>query len=445
MSSSVGVSDRPIPADLSGAHVVIWGLGRHGGGLAAARWCQQAGAQVAILERDRPSELGEAAWQCAANGWRWHLGQWDHPVCRRADFIVANPAIPPTILARLPADAAPLLSPEAFFFDRHCGPRIAITGTKGKSSTARMLGALLDWPVGGNSHRPLLDVLRRHGAETPVVCELSSFQLHHLNALRPSFQAGIVTHLGIDHLDWHGDAEAYRSSKIRFADWCQRLYVPAALRERFPSARQARVDLIDGHFTTTSGQTIAPRDNLSLAGDHQTSNAMLALAAALDEGLDPTIAGIRLTTVTPLPHRFELVGDCAGLQYIDDSVATAPEATIAALGTTNGPTALILGGRSKGGDYRSLAAACRTRVKDLRLIAIYPCPRELLDNLDEAGLSYRRVADVAEAVTVARQALGPPGGIVLFSPAAATAPPHRDFAERGDAFVAAARQAVDQA
>ena len=227
---------------LAGAKVLVWGFGHHGGGLAAARFCAERGATVSVLEQKAPEALGAGGAEAIARGWAWHLGDASHPVFMTSDLIVASPAIPPRAW---PSRHPSVVGPEALFCAAHQGPRLAVTGTKGKSTTAHLCGALLGWTVGGNSNEPLLDVLARRGPLAPVVCELSSFQLHYLagvpsaSASVPHFSTAVFTSLARDHLDWHPDLAHYQNSKLRLLEWADALIVAADVFARLPTGAVA--------------------------------------------------------------------------------------------------------------------------------------------------------------------------------------------------------------
>jgi UDP-N-acetylmuramoylalanine--D-glutamate ligase len=431
--------DQLRPEALAGKRVVVWGAGSHGGGLAAARWCADAGARVAILDRRPPRELPEAMAEAGIRGWPWHLGESRHPAVRHADLIIVSPAIPPQALARLPQDAAPVACADALFFAVHTGPRIAVSGTKGKSTTTSMCGRLLDWPVGGNSHEPLIEVMKRYGTGTPIACELSSFQIWHLRPIAPSFTLGLMTSLHRDHIDWHGSEEHYRASKLSLLDWCDAVITPPELRQVSGEYADlgSEIRYQDRRFVCHDGTVIAERDHLSLPGEHNAVNAALALTAAVHMGLDPAIAGIRLSQISPLPHRLEAVHTCGKLHFIDDSIATTPEAAIAGLRSVDQPIAIILGGADKGADYASLASMVASLgAKPVCLGRTAPL---IASALEARGLTPVSCSNLSDAIHAAVDQLKG-AGTVLLSPGCASTDQFADFADRGDQFCALAQE-----
>ena len=438
------MSRRPGIDDLSGRHVVIWGMGSHGGGVSSARYCHEAGARVTILERRCPRNMVPAASVAARYGWPWHLGNTAHPVLKRADLIVASPAITPATIAGLDRDHAPLISSEALFAAHHRGRRLLVTGTKGKSTTANACGLLLDWPVGGNSHRPLLDLLREHGPQVDVVCELSSFQLWHLDSQAMACEAAIVTNLDVDHLDWHPDLEHYHHAKrsIFAAAECRIHHrdLDHGLADMSCPLPRRRIHYDDASnaFVDDQGEILGPRQLLPLPGRHNADNIALALTAAIHLGVDPAMAMLRISGISPLPHRLQTCHEAGPLRFINDSVATNPTATKAALLAVDGPMAIILGGADKGHDYTELAAAVAAR--KAQPICLGSTAELIATALEGHGLQAPVVDCLETACRLAVAYLGDEGGCVLLSPACASTDQFHDFADRGNRFTAIARQ-----
>lgn len=430
----------PGPSALRDRQVVVWGMGRHGGGVAAADWCAKHGARVSVLEARAPAQLPAAGAVAAARGWPWHTGNAHHPCLRTCDLLVPSPAIPPQVLAAVGRPVGPIVSPEGLFFAHHRGPRVCVTGTKGKSTTAAILGALLGWPVAGNSNEPLLAALARTGPDQPLICELSSFQLWYLRRQQPRLDAVVITNLDRDHLDWHGSLADYRRSKLACLAWTGLAVLPDELAAVAPETCRVLPPTAsrDGHWITDSGQHIAACRDLPLAGNHNHANASQALALALELGTPPERAGERLATVTPLPHRLDLVHEVGRLRFVDDSIATTPAAVLAAIASIDGPLAVILGGSDKGADFAPLARAVRDR--GAAAVAIGATAPTLRTAFARLGYDLPVGDSLEAAVDTAVAALGAGGGTVLLSPACASFGMFSDYEERGARFTACARR-----
>jgi UDP-N-acetylmuramoylalanine--D-glutamate ligase len=354
------------------------------------------------------------------------VGDAAHPWFADADLVVPSPAIPPRAW---PSRHPPVLSPEGLFFMAHRGPRLAVTGTKGKSTTARIVGALLGWEVAGNSYEPLLASLERHDSGFPVVCELSSFQLWYLREQRPAFSAAIITNLGRDHLDWHPDLAHYHAAKLALAAWSAATAVHDDLAPLLPAGalRLAPKDQWSGLWQSS---------DLGLLGDHNRSNASLAVAAALQLGCAPSAVAPRLRTVMALPHRLQTVHQRGGLRFVDDSIATTPESAMAGMASITGPMAVILGGSDKGATWDALAAAVVRR--GAMAVVIGSTGPAIATAITQAGGNPQRAADLTAAVRMAAASLAG-AGTVLLSPACASLDMFRGFEHRGDCFRDAAQ------
>lgn len=406
---------------LDGVRVLIWGLGRHGGGLAAARLCAAEGAQVEILDGKPASACGEDGAAALAAGYTCHVGDASHPAFSRAELIVPSPAIPPRAW---PTAHAPVASPEALALERHRGRRVGVTGTKGKSTTAMLTGALLGWRVAGNSWRPLCEAVLADPA-ADLVCELSSFQLWYLGAMRPRFDAAILTLLATDHLDWHPDIAHYRAAKLALLGWS------AAVA----TAPQALPLLPPGLPLLPPAPEPDPGD-LQVPGPHNRANAALAIAVARHLGVAAADIAPRLRAAEPLPHRLRTVHRAGGVDFVDDSIATTPEAAMAGIASFAGPLAVILGGSDKGADYAALAAAVARR--GAHAVVLGQTGPRIRERLAEAGVQAPLAGDMVEAVRLAAGGLHG-CGTVLLSPACASFDMFRGFDHRGDCFAAAAR------
>jgi len=404
-------------------NVVVWGWGRHGGGAAAVRFCLARGDAVVVLDREPRVAFN------APTDLSWLQGDGTHPGLRSADLIIASPAIPPRAI---PADlAVPVLPPEALFFAAHTAPVAAVTGTKGKSTTAAILGALLGWPVGGNSYEPLLDLLAKHGPDVPVVAELSSFQLWHLRQVRPQVAVAVVTSLAVDHLDWHPHLAHYHDSKLALTEWAGAVAAAPELHARLVGRPLLPLVTCSAGIFRDGTRELARRTDLAVLGEHNARNACLAIAAALHLGCPRAQVAPRLRTVRALPHRLQVVRDRDGLRGIDDSIATTPEAAMAGLLAVDGPVAVILGGSDKGADFTALAAAVRERGA-LPVVFGSTGPR-ITVALAMVGVQPRQAGSLAEAVALAITALGGQG-TVLLSPACASFDMFRGFEDRGRQF-----------
>ncbi len=340
-------------------------------------------------------------------------------------------------------------------FIRECVvPIVAITGSNGKSTVTSMLGESLtavglSAAVGGNIGTPALDLL---GNKADVIAlELSSFQLERSRAVPAA--AAVILNISPDHLDQHGAMADYRAAKARIYEDCRHAVVNrdvpdlARLVRRgipvttFGLDRPAAGQL--GLRRTPRGECIARGDDLlisidelPLIGRHNLSNAMAALALGAALGANLHGMAQALKRFHGLAHRMQVVSTAGGVTWIDDSKATNVEAALASLTGIEGPVILIAGGDAKGAEFSLLAAALEACSGTVLLIG--RDARRMAKEL-AGSCELQVVADMRAAVAVALQ-IAKPGHTVLLAPACSSLDMYRNFAERGDAFVAAVRE-----
>lgn len=314
---------------------------------------------------------------------------------------------------------------------------IAITGTKGKSTTAKLtfdmlVAAGIDAGLGGNIGLPPLD-LEPHKS---VVLELSSYQIADLD-LAPDLVG--ITNLYPEHVDWHRTIQRYYDDKLRILSLSRDLRLAlgpqAATHPAFTSRVTEPVRLLPALPVEFDDDVIDAVRASHLRGAHNLDNAVLAarLALAAGAGEDAIVGAI--AEFTPLPHRLhELeVGDKVA---VDDSIATTPEATKAAIAAYPlDRLALIAGGFDRGQDYRGLA-----RSLDRSNVVLVACLPDTGPRLAEAIAELDLPIDVVEAHTLeyAMRQLKDRGDrfdVILLSPGAPSFGQFRDFEERGDRFL----------
>lgn len=423
--------------DWAGRRVTIMGLGRHGGGLGAARFLSARGAVVTVTDQASEQSLAESI--AALDDLpiaRWRLGGHDEDDFLAADAIVVNPAVKPDhpLLALAESAGVPLTSEIELFLER-CPARVAaVTGSNGKSSTAAMLASILEaaghrvW-LGGNIGRSLLDDLPRIEPEDDVVLEVSSFQLVRMTGRLRPFQLAVVTNCAPNHLDWHGNYDAYRQAKQRLLDLQ-------------PADSLAVLDDQDGELAgwteLVRGRLVRPWPDhdlpeLKVRGAHQRKNAQLAAAAASAWGPDSGTVQQGLGNFSGLPHRLQQVATIAGRAFYNDSLATTPESTSAALDAFDGRVWLLAGGSDKGTDFAQLGAKIAARAAGAAFFGA--TGDRLLAEAERAGAGQRctRVATLRDALAWCWDRSRSGESIVL-SPACASYDQFRDYADRAEYF-----------
>ncbi len=417
--------------------MTVAGLGRFGGGIAVARWLVEQGAKVLVTDRDSAEKLRSSVDQLAGVPIEFILGEHRDSDFTSCDLLVVSPAIPPTQphLRAAIAAGVPVTTEIALFAERCNATCVGVTGTKGKSTTTTLLHRMLapgrrTW-LGGNIGVSLLDKLHRIAADDIVVLELSSFMLHWLGHARWSPRLAVLTMIGRDHLDWHGSLDAYHHAKANLL--------------RFQSAGDAVVfDPLHEHsaaIAATSRGTPLPIEsqlrqplNLKLPGPHNQRNAHLALRAAKFFGVDFHTAQRAVEDFPGLPHRLEVVHEHTGIRWVNDSIATIPEAAVAANHAFDaGRVIQIVGGYDKGLDMTAMCGELAKRCKHVFTIGtLGPSLAELI------GPSATHAGTLDHAARAAA-AIAEPGDVILLSTGCASYDQFAHFEQRGQAFAALAR------
>ena len=489
---------------LKGRSITVLGLARSG--VALARFFADAGSEVTVYDGRTEADLAESIEALGGRPIRLSLGPDVDPATAwpDADLIATSPSINPDfptaeprlraalrdVVAANRADPArrPALVSETDLFVRMCPcPTIGVTGTKGKTTTSSLAAALLAADaahptiLGGNIGIPLVERLPELTPEHRVVIELSELQLP---TLSHGTTVAVYTNVTADHLDRHGSLDAYRQVKRRLAD----LVDPAGalvLNADDPVVRDYRssarapivtyrrslpvppgVGVRDGWIIasaigclpaaggsgahTGAGGRIMPVSELAIPGEHNVSNAMAAIAAALLFGVDPEAIRREAAAFTGVEHRLEQVAVVDGVRFINDSQGTQPDAVIAGLRAFPRPLVLIAGGRDKGVDLSALGPVAARRAD--AAVVIGESGPALAELFRACGMKrVEPAASLEEAVDradeIARQLLRvePAPGVaavtgpatVLMSPAAASFDMFVDYAARGRAFRAA--------
>ncbi len=438
-------------ADLIGRRVAVWGFGREGrAALHALR--QRCGGQHFTLFCSAAEVDAARAFDAALE---IVVGEPDATALGRFEVVVKSPGISaykPALLAAQ-AQGTQFTSGTALWFGENTLDQgrdarvIAITGTKGKSTTsaltahlARSLGVRT--ALAGNIGMPLLELL---GQQADLwVIELSSFQTGEAGPL----ELGVVTSLYEEHLDWHGSRERYVADKLRLADVSRRLLINALQPTLLERTQQHPQRLLFGQaegwhvsdgVICRGAQAVFPIEQLAAPGLHNALNACAALAALEAIGMDALAAAPALAHFRPLPHRLQPLGERDGWHWVNDSISTTPLATLAALESLHGRTVTVLvGGHDRGLDWTPFVDAMRSSPPNAIVCTGSNGGRiEIALRAAEVACPIMHVVDLASAVAEAK-AHTPPGGVILLSPGAPSFDQFKDYAERGRHFAALA-------
>jgi UDP-N-acetylmuramoylalanine--D-glutamate ligase len=437
---------------------VVVGLARSG--IAAARLLARQGARVVATDSRPASELPAEAMSLAGEGVRLELGAHEAASFAGAALIVVSPGVPWTLPALEAARRAsvPVIAELELGYRQLKGTVVAVTGTKGKSTTTAALGAMLreaggrvgsDVRVGGNIGEALSGLVEGSGEQTVFVLEVSSFQLEGSDTFHP--RVALFLNLSADHLDRHPDFEAYARAKARiFAnqtaqDWA---VVNAADPAVMAFARGGRARVLpfgedpggaDGAFFESGEarlrldgrtETLFARGAIRLPGEHLGLDLLAAAAAARLLGAPAEAVARAVAGFSGLEHVLERVAEIGGVAFYNDSKATNVEAARRSLLAFEGPLLAIMGGRYKGGDFAELKEALARRGKAVFAIG---------EARERLALALSPVVPVVACATL-RQAVerafsaAEPGDTVLLAPACSSFDMFRDYADRGRAF-----------
>jgi UDP-N-acetylmuramoylalanine--D-glutamate ligase len=447
----------------AGETILVIGLGRSG--LASIEVLREFGVTLYATDEKPPHELREAIAAANSFGARFVEAGAVGSLVERLTYAVLSPGVPPTspLVREMHQANVPVIGEIELAYRLCNAPIIAVTGTKGKSTTTALIGHLLrgcglEVRVGGNIGNPLITEVLGVPADAWIVAEVSSFQLETIRAFKP--RVAVLLNLSPDHLDRYHSMDEYAEAKYRICanqsmtDWFVGNLDDPAVRALGWRQGATRVQARELWFSLNNAEatmhvrdgvlTYAPvagdprpipilrRDEIPLRGDHNVENAMAALLAALAIGCSPASLRAAMSTFEPMSHRLETVAVIDGVEYVDDSKSTNPAAVTAALRAYDRPIILIAGGRSKGSAFVALGEQIRDRAK--AVIAIGEASKEILEAVK--GGAAVEAASLEEAVQRAR-GFAAPGDVVLLSPGCASFDMFASADERGEQFAAA--------
>ncbi len=479
--------------DWSGRKVVIIGAARQG--IALARYLARHGARLVLNDRKPAGELQEARallGDLSAASVEWVLGEHPFEILDGADLVCPSGGIPLDLPLVVEARrrGIPLSNDSQIFLEAAPCPVIGITGSAGKTTTTTLVGRIAEaagkgsgsrlkaqpmlgnlppatfnhvW-VGGNIGLPLIAWLDEMQPGDLAVMELSSFQLE-LMTVSPQMAA--VLNITPNHLDRHADMEAYIAAKRRILEFQDAgpagVGCTAVLNREdagaWSLAGEARGRLVSfglnapqtpqaGTFVRgdvlywSDGQeevALMAKESVELRGAHNLLNVLAAAAIACAAGMPPEAVREGVAGFRGVAHRLEFIRRWRGASWYNDSIATAPERTIAAMRSFTEPLVLLAGGKDKNLPWDEFAALARQRVKHLVLFG------EAAEKIEQALQAEKEASGQEWPYTLSkcrglRQAIQEaanhvqPGDVVLLSPGGTSFDEFRDFEERGEVY-----------
>ena len=447
--------------DWNGKRVVILGGARQG--QAAARWMARHGAVVTVNDRRSAEEMTAARSALADTPVTWVLGRHPVELLDSMDILCVSGGVPldnPLVVAAA-QQGIPLTNDTQVFMEAAPCRTVGITGSAGKTTTTSLVGQMAKTAmgdkafVGGNIGDPMLNYVDEMTPDNLAILEISSFQLEQMT-ISPTIAA--ILNITPNHLDRHGTMEAYTAVKRRILDF-QHPDDTAVLNREDAGTWNLRKDvhgrLVTFGFGAYSGKQegmlvkdgilhmrqggveipLLSRDRIQLRGEHNLMNVLAAFAIGYAAGLPVDAMLSAAGEFRGVAHRLEFVREWHGAKWYNDSIATAPERTIADIRSFTEPIVLLLGGRDKNLPWEELAVLVRQRVEHVILFG--EAANKIASALEQAAGPFPKTLENCKGLQEAVQAaagVASPGSVVLFSPGCTSFDQFYDFEERGKAY-----------
>ncbi len=456
--------------ELRGKKVLVFGLGVNGGGLGVARFMLERGAEVRVTDLKTAAQLGSSLQELGGYQVGYTLGEHKREDFEWADLIVRNQAVPrESEWLRLARDLGKPVEMEVSLFFQLCPSQhtIGITGTKGKTTTTTLTGAIMqawrpDTVVGGNiSGQPPLSLLPHIKEDTWVVLELSSWQLEGTDEIGVSPHIAAWLNLSPDHLNRYRDMDDYAEAKFAIFKH-QRAGDFAILNVDDPIVRRYEPQLPGGVRPLWFGEMIeCDSQGAYLAGDrivldyvksglgkvdwqfagpptlpgrHNLLNAAVAALISSLAGVDAATINSTMAAFAGVADRMEPVREIAGVRFINDTTSTTPASTVANLTATPGPVKLLAGGSDKRLEFGGLAAYLATRADVAVYLLAGSATAKMQHALEQAGVQPAGLFDNFALAIQAAYDDAVAGDTVLLSPATASFGMFSNEFERGAQF-----------
>lgn len=451
-----------------GKRVTVFGIGLNGGALGAIEFLIQAGAREVIATDIRKrDELAPTLEKLKKyKNITYVLGQHRPEDFAMVDMVVKTPGIPWTneYIKQAVEKRIPVETDASLFFQLVKNKTIAVTGTRGKTTTASLIAHILEHDgkkvvrVGINQIGFLSEV-SHITAESIIVAELSSWRLSSLRKISWRPEVAVVTNLYPDHQNYYKSMEAYaRDKQAIFAFQTQgdstilnfdheEVRGWSRLTQALPVFFSASGQTLERGISLVNGEVVLHESGMiralfsyeaSLVGEHNKANVLAAIAATWQLGIAPETLKQAIKTFRSLPHRFELVTKKNDITYINDTTATSPEALLAALDACTTPLVLLAGGADKNFDMTSLVDPLLTKTKAIILFKGTGTDK-LLPLLEKRArvlgkeIVFPVVATMRDAVVIADENADA-GDTILLSPGMASFGIFKNEFDRGEQF-----------
>lgn len=410
---------------LNGKSLLILGFGREGRSTLTFLQQHLPQAHIGIADQNEiPAELLPNQ-----HSYQIFQGQNYLDAVRKFDIILKTPGIS---IRDVNLESNQLISSQTdLFLTAFHRQVIGVSGTKGKSTTSSMIHFLLksvgyDSILTGNIGIPCFDIISQIKPETQIVFELSAHQLEYVHH---SPHIAVLLNIFEEHLDHFGSYEAYRSAKLNLIHFLE-VDDTVILHADFESY----VKGLKGDFQFFPSDKLFAELPLQLVGSHNQWNAQAAIMAVAALGVPKERLIQSLTEFKGLPHRLEYLGKKRGVHFYNDSIATIPEACVAALKTLEKVDFLLVGGFDRGIHYEILTDYLQ-KFPVAHLLLTGAVGKRIADQLQSINplMQLHFYEDMASAFEVIKSKMKA-GDVCLLSPAASSYDRYKNFEQRGNVF-----------
>jgi UDP-N-acetylmuramoylalanine--D-glutamate ligase len=448
--------------NLKNKKFTVMGLGLHGGGVGVAKWLAQQGAKVLVTDLRDEKILKASIDKLKEFKIEYVLGEHREKDFRTADMIIKNPGVPreSKFLKIARQHHIPIETDMSLFFRMCKTPIIGITGSKGKSTATSIIYEIFKQagvkPVmAGNIKISPLAILDKVKTNTPVILELSSWQLEDMAHLKRSPNISVITNIFPDHLNrYKSMADYIKAKKIIYqfqstSDNIVLNYDNLEIKKFIKEIKSQKYWFSTKAFNKENGcfirsgwivfrnqgmeSIICPVKDIKIPGQHNLENVLASITAAKIYNIDNVPIRKVIKRFKGIPDRLELIRRWKGIKFYNDTTATTPDATIAALNTFGNKVILIAGGTDKRLDYKKLSQIIKDKVAYLVLFK-GTASDKIIKHLNSINYkSWQLVENMGQAVDLALSAKKR-SSLILLSPAAASFGMFLNEFDRGDQF-----------
>jgi UDP-N-acetylmuramoylalanine--D-glutamate ligase len=454
--------------EFQGKKITVMGLGLSGGGVGIIKFLTKANASVTVTDLRTKTELEPSLKELKSfKVKKYILGQHRPEDFINADLIIKNPAVPSNsrYLEIAQKHHIPIDTDMGIFFEACPGPILGVTGTRGKTTTATLLHSIIqkkykDAFLAGNLRISPFDHLAKLKSSTPVILELSSWQLEDLAPRKKSPHLACITNLYPDHLNRYPNLESYINSKkniFRFQNSQDFLILnhDNLVTRSFAEETKSQIFYFSKNKNGSPNSVfvegkqiifknselinipLLSLEDIQLPGEHNLYNVLAACACACAFEIEPKYLQKAIKSFSGIPYRLEFRKEVRGVKIYNDTTSTAPEATQAALNSFQDPIVLLCGGNDKKLDFKKLSQDLLSKTKKTFFLA-GDATEKIISELKKSpqlpsDWNLTPFTNLEEAVQAAFQATSP-GDILLFSPGATSFRMFKNEFDRGDQF-----------